>query len=378
MGVVKEHKIIDQVEHKHCYACDKWNTLDSYNKSKSNLDGLDNRCRACCLEYRKKNREKKRLYNEKYRKEKSEQIKAQRAKNKEKTAAYNKQYRENNKELVQSYYKKTDQEKAQNKATRQLKYFNKFVKIAEQCGGTCLSKPEEYETAHTKLTIKCKEGHEFKISYNNLSKSRYCPECNFYIGEEYTRHVLETLLDCKFQKIRPDWLLNEEGNKLELDGYNEDLKVAFEYNGIQHYKFSKHFHRTKANFNKRLRDDQLKIETCKNNDVNLIVVPYTLEIEDIRPFVEKELKKFKVPFKSKKIKVLDQNTLRKNSASGLSKIKKKIEGKGKLLSKVYIDRNTTLKFKCNCSNEWETRAKNILRDLWCPKCGVSKKKVAAK
>ena len=43
-----------------------------------------------------------------------------------------------------------------------------------------------------------------------------------------------------FSPIRPNFLVDPQTNyKLELDGYNEELNIAFEYNGIQHYKFVK-------------------------------------------------------------------------------------------------------------------------------------------
>lgn len=41
------HRIIDEVEHKHCPDCDKWFPLESFTKSRYSWDGLNSRCRAC-------------------------------------------------------------------------------------------------------------------------------------------------------------------------------------------------------------------------------------------------------------------------------------------------------------------------------------------
>lgn len=49
----KEHKIINNVEHKQCSKCRTWKTLDRFNKRKRNADGLVCECKEC-LKKRKK------------------------------------------------------------------------------------------------------------------------------------------------------------------------------------------------------------------------------------------------------------------------------------------------------------------------------------
>ena len=58
-----------------------------------------------------------------------------------------------------------------------------------------------------------------------------------YKNEEYCREIFEDITGKKFPKERPDWLVNDKtGKKLELDGYCEELKLAFEYDGKQHFE----------------------------------------------------------------------------------------------------------------------------------------------
>jgi len=78
---------------------------------------------------------------------------------------------------------------------------------------------------------------------------------------------------------------------LELDCFNSELKLAVEYNGIQHYKFVPYFHRNKEHFQNQQYRDYMKENLCRDNNINLISVPYTVKLPDIKYHLVSELKK---------------------------------------------------------------------------------------
>ena len=92
----------------------------------------------------------------------------------------------------------------------------------------------------------------------------------------------------KFKKTRPIWLKNRKTNKrMELDIYCEELNLAIEYNGEQHYKYNKYFHKNDvSNFEFQCERDELKKEICFLNYITLITVPYTCNNEQsIRNYI---------------------------------------------------------------------------------------------
>lgn len=113
-------------------------------------------------------------------------------------------------------------------------------------------------------------------------------------GEVECRRVMELIYGLPFNKARPDFLRNPvTGNNynLELDCYNPKLKIAVEYNGVQHYKYTPFFHKNKEAFlNQKYRDD-MKERICKENGVRLIQVPYSVPIEGIHSYLINELEK---------------------------------------------------------------------------------------
>jgi hypothetical protein len=172
---------------------------------------------------------------------------------------------------------------------RRIFYYNKFKELVDKRKGTLLSTVDKYINAQSKLTIKCHNDHIFDISLNNLNHNRWCPQCRLNVGELICKAAIEHLLEEKFIKIKPKWLKSDKNTLLELDMYNDDLKIAVEYNGIQHYKEMKHFHRTPGAFKYQQERDQLKIELCFKNDVLLIIVPYTIDNDNICEYLANKL-----------------------------------------------------------------------------------------
>lgn len=159
--------------------------------------------------------------------------------------------------------------------------------LALSKGGKIISQTySPYES----LIWECKHGHQFSSKYNTIKHQQiWCPYCSSGVGERVCRFVFESLFGVPFTKVRPEWLLNEEGNRLELDGFSDNLKIAFEHNGKQHY--SEKYHRGTK---KLMNDDKLKKEKCLQNGVVLIVVPEIpslIKFESCVNFIIDELKK---------------------------------------------------------------------------------------
>ena len=105
-------------------------------------------------------------------------------------------------------------------------------------------------------------------------------------GEGECRRVLEKIYGLPFKRIRPDWLINDRtGHKMELDGYNEELKLAFEYNGEQHYVSNHFYNKTYKAFADQVYRDNLKVDICDRRGVYLITIPYNVKFEDIEGYI---------------------------------------------------------------------------------------------
>lgn len=133
-------------------------------------------------------------------------------------------------------------------------------------------------------------------SYNTYKDSRnFVPldEKNDSKGEIETRRVLEAIFRKPFKKARPNFLLNPVTggtNALELDCYNAELNIAAEYNGEQHYKYIPFMHKNKEAFlNQKYRDD-MKYRICKEKGIDLIIIPYTVKINNIYSYITDQLR----------------------------------------------------------------------------------------
>jgi len=166
----------------------------------------------------------------------------------------------------------------------------RYKKAAEKVGLTCLSttySPGDY------LHISCNKcNRDFMTRPDRVLRSqRCCPYCMQSKYESRTRYYFESVFKRAFRIDYPEWLINPRtGYRLQLDGYCEELKIAFEYQGKQHY--------TAVEFPNGITDteyqqyrDRLKKELCEKNGVTLITVPFTAVDDNLLLYIIDECKK---------------------------------------------------------------------------------------
>lgn len=95
--------------------------------------------------------------------------------------------------------------------------------------------------------------------------------------EKLCRDVIERYFGKPFPKMKhfvrnP---LTKGRTHIELDGINLELRVAFEYQGEQHYHFPHPFWRNKTEFRAQRFRDAWKRRKCTLYGIHLIVIPYT-------------------------------------------------------------------------------------------------------
>ena len=113
-------------------------------------------------------------------------------------------------------------------------------------------------------------------------------------GENECRRIMQELTGRKFYKVRPDFMKDPvTGYFLELDCYNEELKLAIEYNGRQHEEYNSFMHQgSKDKFRNQQYRDYLKKDLCSKNNVYLIVVPSKVKLRDLHGYLMQELEPY--------------------------------------------------------------------------------------
>lgn len=112
--------------------------------------------------------------------------------------------------------------------------------------------------------------------------------------QHLSKLLIEYITGVSFVSVRPEWLKNPmTGRNLELDCYNDELSIALEYNGKQHYKYTPRFHKSTEEFELQVYRDILKKKLCNKNGVDLIIVPYTVQKEEICSYILRKLYRIK-------------------------------------------------------------------------------------
>ena len=111
--------------------------------------------------------------------------------------------------------------------------------------------------------------------------------------EQFTLAALSCMFPGKpFQKVRPAWLRNPRtGRPCELDFFNEELQLAVEVQGMQHYVYPNSWHKSREDWEEQIFRDQLKQDVCKRSGIVLVHVPFTVVQKDVEEFIRQEIQR---------------------------------------------------------------------------------------
>jgi Zn finger protein HypA/HybF involved in hydrogenase expression len=135
-----------------------------------------------------------------------------------------------------------------------------------------------YEEHLSQVTVICKKHGKFKITPHGHINGRGCSRCKSSKMELYIENYLKlNNIQYKRQFLLPN-LKRLKFDFAILD--NNNLKCLIEYNGLQHYKFVKYFHKDEKSFNDSIIRDETKIKFCQDSNVKLHIIKFDEDIEN--------------------------------------------------------------------------------------------------
>ena len=146
-----------------------------------------------------------------------------------------------------------------------------------------------YVNAHTAMELKCERCGEINLlSWHQVTTCKVrCMHCRDKVTSYGELKVKDFLSEHGFtytmQKRFSECI---DVKTLPFDFYLDELNIAIEYDGEQHYK--KCFGMTNKELCDRKRKDDIKTQFCINNNIYLIRIPYW-DFDNIENILEKEL-----------------------------------------------------------------------------------------
>jgi len=240
--------------------------------------------------------------------------------------------------------------------------FDTLVDVVRKRGGEVVKLGGDgiWTGSKTRVLLRCANGHEWSADASNLLYAgSWCPEC-LNKGERIVRAIFETTFGGKFPKSKPEWLVSNRGRKLELDGYNHQRQIAFEYQG-PHHRSSDYV----------MAHDEIKRAACAARSIQLIEVDATktpYPVENVLEKVAEALRRWGI----KETAILPPGNIFAAELRQLSELARKMGGQ--LVSTKYLG-SEKHEWKCGIAehSSWLAEPWRIRRGAWCPSCARNRR-----
>jgi hypothetical protein len=161
------------------------------------------------------------------------------------------------------------------KVSKKLKLTHEFIKNYFK-SQNCELLEAKYINSITKMKYKCNCGNISFISFSNFRSGRRCNHCKQSKGEKEVQKFLENnninyIEQKRFEECRDIY-------PLPFDFYIPNKNMCIEYDGEFHFRLAKFSSMTDEmaliKFTGQQKRDEIKNEYCKNNNIELLRIPY--------------------------------------------------------------------------------------------------------
>jgi len=135
----------------------------------------------------------------------------------------------------------------------------------------------------------CEEcGHVWEAKISNRANNRGCPECNQSKGEKECKRIFDLRNIYYIPQKEFKRLVGLGNGNLSYDFYLPQCNLLIEYQGEQHERYIKGFHKSKKDFLKQQEHDKRKREYAKSNNIRLLEIWY-YDFDNIEEILNKYL-----------------------------------------------------------------------------------------
>jgi len=164
-----------------------------------------------------------------------------------------------------------------------------------------------YQRSDIKVSITCDKHGDFLQMPNSHLQGSGCPKCNHSSGEKIVQTILKKMgIDYTTQKTFYGCVNDKTGKLLPFDMYVSEFHTCIEFDGHHHFISIKGW-----GGDENLKDvqyrDNIKNLYCKENDINLIRIPYTMNRIEMVDLLNKSFDKNLIVEVANRIKWIDIN-----------------------------------------------------------------------